>query len=84
MGRGPRFPRTLMHASHVEAHSKMKKMVEDEGFEIEDLDAIENLRPCCANCNGDMRRFNMFNFLDRVGGRMRAEYRAWKAWFDSL
>ena len=56
-----------MHASHVEAHSKMRQMVEDEEFNIVDLGAIENLRPCCANCNGDMRRFNMFNFLDRVG-----------------
>ena len=76
--------RTIMHASHVEAHSKMRQMVEDEEFNIEDLDAIENLRPCCANCNGDMRRFNMFNFLDRVGRFMTEEYRAWKDWFDNL
>ena len=76
--------RTLMHASHVEADSKMRQMVKDEGFNMRALDEIENLRPCCANCNGDMRRFNMFNFLDRVGRFMTAEYRAWKAWFDSL
>ena len=37
-----------------------------------------------ANCNGDMRRFNMFNFLDRVGRFMTEEYRAWKDWFDNL
>ena len=76
--------RTLMHASHVEADSKMRQMVKDEGFNMRALDAIENLRPCCANCNGDMRRFNMFNFLDRVGRFMDAEYRAWKDWFDNL
>ena len=40
--------------------------------------------PCCSNCNGDMRRFNMFNFLDRVGRFMTEEYRAWKDWFDNL
>ena len=73
-----------MHASHVEAHATMKKMVDDEGFSMEALDDIENLRPCCSNCNGDMRRFNMFNFLDRVGRFMDAEYRAWKDWFDNL
>ena len=76
--------RTLMHASHVEADSKMRQMVKDEGFNMRALDEIENLRPCCANCNGDMRRFNMFNFLDRVGRFMDAEYRAWKDWFDNL
>ena len=73
-----------MHASHVEADSKMRQMVKDEGFNMRALDEIENLRPCCANCNGDMRRFNMFNFLDRVGRFMTEEYRAWKDWFNNL
>ena len=75
--------RTLMHASHVEAASNMAQL-RDEGFNFEALDDIENLRCCCANCNGDMRQHNMFSFLDIVGRFMEDEYARWRQWRASL
>ena len=75
--------RTLMHASHVEAASNMAEL-RDEGFNFEALDDIENLRCCCANCNGDMRQHNMFSFLDIVGRFMEDEYARWRQWRASL
>ena len=73
--------RTTMHAAHVEAEAKMKQM-EEEGHDISTC--IENLRPTCASCNGDMRTFNLFSFIDVVGGFMKAEMEKWTRWFRSL
>ena len=70
-------------ASHVEAASNMAQLRE-EGFNFEALDDIENLRCCCANCNGDMRQHNMFSFLDIVGRFMEDEYARWRQWRASL
>ena len=50
--------RTLMHFAHVWADSEMRA----SGIQDPDiLNHIRNARPCCANCNGDMRRHNMFD-----------------------
>ena len=73
--------RTTMHAAHVEAEAKMKQM-EEEGHDISTC--IENLRPTCASCNGDMRTFNLFSFIDVVGGFMKAEMEKWTRRFRSL
>jgi len=73
--------RTTMHAAHVEVEAKMKQM-EEEGHDISTC--IENLRPTCASCNGDMRTFNLFSFIDVVGGFMKAEMEKWTRWFRSL
>ena len=83
MGSAGQQRRTLMHASHVEAASNMAEL-KDEGFNFEALDDIENLRCCCANCNGDMRQHNMFSFLDIVGRFMEDEYARWRQWRASL
>ena len=84
MGSAGQQRRTLMHASHVEAASNMAQL-RDEGFNFEALDDIENLRCCCANCNGDMRQHNMFSFLDVVGSFMVDEYARWRRWrYESL
>ena len=66
---------------NVEAEAKMKQM-EEEGHDISTC--IENLRPTCASCNGDMRTFNLFSFIDVVGGFMKAEMEKWTRWFRSL
>ena len=73
--------RTTMHAAHVEAEAKMKEM-EEEGHGISTC--IENLRPTCASCNGDMRTFNLFSFIDVVGDFMTAEMEKWTRWFRGL
>ena len=72
---------TTMHAAHVEAEAKMKEM-EEEGHGISTC--IENLRPTCASCNGDMRTFNLFSFIDVVGDFMTAEMEKWTRWFRGL
>ena len=61
-------------AAHVEAEAKMKDM-RDEGHDISTC--IENLRPTCASCNGGMRTFNLFSFIDVVGDFMTAEMEKW-------
>ena len=55
---------------------------EEEGHSISTC--IENLRPTCASCNGDMRTFNLFSFIDVVGDFMTAEMEKWTRWFRGL
>ena len=50
--------RTVMHFAHVWADSEMRaSRITDPAI----LNHIRNARPCCANCNGDMQRHNMFD-----------------------
>ena len=78
---GGQYVMRVRELGNVEAEAKMRDM-RGEGHDISTC--IENLRPTCASCNGDMRTFNLFSFIDVVGGFMKAEMEKWTRWFRSL
>ena len=72
--------RTIMHASHVMAHSEL---VSNGHHSEEVLNDIRNLRPCCAACNFDMNKHNMYDYLE-ICGWMVGDEKEWRAWKSGL
>ena len=72
--------RTIMHASHVMAHSEL---VSNGHHGEEVLNDIRNLRPCCAACNFDMNKHNMYDYLE-ICSWMVDDEREWRAWKSGL
>ena len=72
--------RTIMHASHVQAHSEL---VSNGHHSEEVLNDIRNLRPCCADCNFDMNKHNMYDYLE-ICGWMVDDEKEWRAWRSGL
>ena len=69
-----------MHASHVMAHSELVANGH-RGEEV--LNDKRNLRPCCAACNFDMNKHNMYDYLE-ICSWMVDDERAWRAWKNGL
>ena len=65
---------TTMEAAHVEAAS------------TGGLDCLENLRPCCANCNKDMGTGLLWHFHSIWAEKpwYIASKTAWQLWYDSM
>ena len=59
---------TLSSSSVIDRHSARVK---------------RNLRPCCASCNFDMGKHNMFDYLE-ICGWMVDDEKEWRAWKDGL
>ena len=72
--------RTIMHASHVMAHSEL---LSNGHQDEETLNHVDNLRPCCASCNFDMGKHNMFDYLE-ICGWMVGDEKEWRAWKSGL
>ena len=72
--------RTIMHASHVMAHSELVSNGH-RGEEV--LNDIRNLRPCCAACNFDMNKHNMYDYLE-ICSWMVDDEKEWRAWKNGL
>ena len=72
--------RTIMHASHVMAHSEL---VSNGHHSEEVLNDIRNLRPCCAACNFDMNKHNMYDYLE-ICSWMVDDEKEWRAWKNGL
>ena len=47
------------------------------------LNDIRNLRPCCAACNFDMNKHNMYDYLE-ICGWMVGDEKEWRAWKSGL